>query len=223
MRVQSGWPGAPWLAMLVLFAGCSGAATTVGSARNQPGAPAQSAPGEREVYLAPNGAGYDLVTPSGIHVRTNGQYKTAAVQRAAASTIDRYWREVSNCVMQVVPPGDVTIAEKLLPEFPRHLSIEIANNWKIVEGPVTHRKQQAYPSLRRSGVFVTATREEEALSIKVVPELNGLGREMAGEANVWLSGNTNTLPTDLSNVCAAMPCFRFDYDNAPSQAWQNCS
>jgi len=186
------------------------------------GADGASAASRQPRYLAPGGEGYDLITPAGISVMTNNQYKTGAQRRAAAAAIDKYWREVHKCTLEVVPPGDVTIVRKLLPEFPRHLSIEIASDWKIVEGPVTHRRQQAFPSFRQPGAFVTATREEEALYVKVVPELNGLGRQMAGEMNLWLSGNTNTLPTDLSNVCAALPCYRFAYDNAPSQAWQNC-
>ena len=123
----------------------------------------------------------------------------------------------------MVPPGDTLIVQKLLPEFPSHLSIEISDNWQIVEGHVTHRKQQAFPSLRKPGAFITATREEDSLMVEVVPELNGLGRQMAGAVNIWLSGHTDATSTDLSNVCAALPCYRFRYDNAPSQAWENCT
>jgi hypothetical protein len=204
----------------VVVAGCAPGA---GPGGNPEAGPADASSASRQPrYLAPGGEGYDLITPMGISVRTNDQYKTAAQRRAAAATIDRYWRDVRKCVLEVVPPGDVTIVQKLLPEFPQHLSIEIASDWKIIEGPMTHRRQQAFPSLRQPGAFVTATREEEALYVKVVPELNGLGRQMSGELNLWLSGNTNTLPTDLSNVCVALPCYRFAYDNAPSQAWQDC-
>jgi hypothetical protein len=123
----------------------------------------------------------------------------------------------------MVPPGDTMIVQKLLPEFPSHLSIEISNDWQIVEGHVTHRKQQAFPSMRKPGAFITSTREEDSLLVEVVPELNGLSRQMAGAVNIWLSGHTDTTSTDLSNVCAALPCYRFSYDNAPSQAWENCS
>lgn len=178
---------------------------------------------EHNSYLAPTGLDYDLVTPSGIHVKTNGQYKNGAARKAAAAAIDRYWRDVRECVMRVIPPGDTTIAHKMLPEFPQHLSIEIADNWRIVQGPVTHRRQQAFPSERNLGALVTASREEEALYVRVVPELNGLARQMAGEVNLWFAGNTNLLPGDLSNVCADLPCHRFDYDNSPSQAWDDCS
>lgn len=177
----------------------------------------------RQSYLAPTDLDYDLVTPAGIHVKTNGQYKSEAARKAAAAAIDRYWRDVRQCVMRVIPPGDTIIVQKMLPEFPYHLSIEIADHWQIVQGPVTHRRQQAFPSERNPGVFVAASREEEALYVKVVPELNGLARQMAGEVNLWFAGNTNLLPGDLSNVCAELPCHRFDYDNSPSQAWGGCN
>jgi hypothetical protein len=205
---------------LAILAGCSalaGGRPAVASSASS--APQQSS---KEVYLAPNGAGYDLTTPAGIHVKTNGQYKTAEQRHSAGVTIDRYWRDVSNCTLRMVPPSDSSITP-LLSEFPSHLSVEISANWKIVEGHVTHRKQQAFPSTRKPGAFITATREEDSLLVEVVPELNGLSRQMAGEVNVWLSGHTDTTSTDLSNVCVALPCYRFDYNNAPSQAWENCS
>jgi hypothetical protein len=176
----------------------------------------------RKIYLAPSGPGYDLITPDGIHVKTNGQYKTEATRKSAAATIDRYWHEVRECALGVIPTADTELREKLLPEFPRHLSIEIADDWSLVKGPTTHRRMQAFPSLRRPGASVTANREEEALYVKVVPELTGLSRQMAGEVNLWLGGNTNSLPTELSNVCAGLPCYRFVYDNSPSEAWADC-
>jgi hypothetical protein len=174
-------------------------------------------------YLSPNGFNADLITPAGIHVQTNGQYKTEAIKRSAAAAIDRYWDEVHRCADGVISPDERTFHEKLIPEFPRHLSIEIANDWKIVVGPESHRKLQAFASDLRPGAFVTARREEEALYIKVVPELNGLGRQMAGELNLWLAGNTSAMATDLSNACSNLACYRFDYDNAPSEAWGDCA
>ena len=173
-------------------------------------------------YLSPQGFNADLITPAGIHVQTNGQYKTAAVKRSAAAAIDQYWHEVDRCIQGVLSPSDVQF-RKLVPEFPRHLSIEIASDWKIVEGPQSHLKMQAFPSMVRPGAFITARREEEALYIKVVPELNGLARQMAGELNLWVSGHTSAMSSDLSNECADLACIRFDYDNAPSQAWDGCT
>lgn len=173
-------------------------------------------------YLSPQGFNADLITPAGIHVQTNGQYKTEAAKRSAAAAIDNYWHEVDRCVQGVLAPTD-TQFRKLVPEFPRHLSIEIARDWKIVEGPESHRKMQAFPSTMRPGAWVTARREEEALFIEVVPELSGLGHQMAGELNLWVSGHTSALSSDLSNECSNLGCFRFDYDNAPSEAWQDCT
>jgi hypothetical protein len=45
---------------------------------------------------------------------------------------------------------------------------------------------------------------------------------MAGELNVWLSGNTSNAALDLSNTCSTVACVKFDYPNAPSQAWTDC-
>ncbi|MGH7949266.1 MAG: hypothetical protein ACREQF_08590, partial [Candidatus Binataceae bacterium] len=174
-------------------------------------------------YLSPAGFDADLITPAGIHVKTNGQYKTEETRRAAATAIDRYWDAVRRCALTVIPPTDTLIRGRLLDQFPPHLSIEIASDWQIVEGRVSRRRMQAFASLERPGAFSTARREEHALYIKVVPELNGLGPQMAGEVNLWLGGNTNALPTELSQVCAPIiPCVRFAYDNAPSQAWEKC-
>ena len=174
------------------------------------------------VYLSPAGFDADLITPAGIHVKTNGQYKTEAEKKSAASAIDRYWEEVHRCALRLVPPNDTFLSQRLIPEFPRHLSIEIANNWQVVEGPKTHRKMQAFPSLARPGSWSTARREEEALYVTVVPELNGLGPQMAGELNVWLAGNTSNAAADLSNTCSSVACIKFKYNNAPSQAWSDC-
>jgi hypothetical protein len=174
----------------------------------------------RPVYLSPTGFDADLITPAGIHVKTNGQYNTPAEKNATATAIDRYWLEVRKCSLTVVPKGE--LSERLLPEFPHHLSIEIANDWKVVEGPTTHRKMQAFPSRARPGAWSTARREEDALFILVVPELNGLAPQMAGELNLWLAGHTSSLESDLSNACSGLKCVHFKYNNAPSEAFSDC-
>ena len=130
------------------------------------GAPAQV--GKRPIVLSPTEFALDMVTPAGIRVKTNGQYKTEAARNAAALAIDRYWYEVRACADTVERPGDTDIRD-LTEEFPRYLSVEIANNWKVVEGPATHRKMQAFPSLARPGTWSTARRQEDALYIVVVP------------------------------------------------------
>ena len=71
------------------------------------------------------------------------------------------------------------------------------------------------------GTWSTARREEDELYILVVPELNGLGPQMAGELNLWLSRQT-TLLTDIASTCSSVPCLRFAYNNTPSQAWNEC-
>jgi len=207
----------------VLAAGCAAhSVPPIPQAEQAPPAPTSIEKSTRAVYLAPSGAGYDLITPDGIHVKTNGQYPAEAERKAAAETIDRYWHDVRACALGVIPVSDAELRDKLLPEFPLHLSIEVANDWRVVEGPVTHRRQQAFPSLVKPGAWATASREEDALYVKAVPELNGLPRQMSGELNLWLGGNTNNLPGELSNVCAGLPCYRFGYDNSPSQAWADC-
>lgn len=173
----------------------------------------------RPVYLSPTGFDADQITPAGIHVKTNGQYNTLAEKNAAATAIDRYWLEVRKCAQTIVPAGKLSA---LMLEFPHHLSIEIADDWKVVEGPTTHRKMQAFPSRARPGAWSTARREEDALFILVVPELNGLGPQMAGELNLWLAGNTSALESDLSNACSSLKCVRFRYNNAPSEAFSDC-
>ncbi len=126
------------------------------------------------------------------------------------------------CAVGVERPGDTDVSD-LIDEFPRHLAVEIANNWKVVEGPKTHRRMQAFPSKAHPGSWSTARREEDALYIVVVPELNGLGPQMVNELNLWLMKNANVPPTaDLVNACASVPCLRFEYDNAPSQMWSQC-
>ena len=181
-------------------------------------APAPSEPASsREVYLSPAGFQADLITHDGIHVKTNGQYKSAAARTSASRTIDRYWREVQSCASREM----ISIVE--VRDFPKHLSIEISDDWRIVEGPRSHLKMQAFPSSATPGAFVTAHREESALYIEVVPELKGLPQQMAGELNLWLGGSTSATAGDLSSKCASLPCFRFDYDNAPSQAWDACT
>jgi len=163
-----------------------------------------------------------MVTPAGIRVKTNGQYKTEPQAKAAALAIDRYWSEVRACAVRIEPPGDTDVND-LIEEFPRYLSVEIANNWKVVEGPTTHRMMQAFPSLAHPGTWSTARRQEDTLYIVVVPELNGLGPQMVNELNMWLNRNANVPPTaDLLTACASVPCVRFNYNNAPSQAWNEC-
>jgi hypothetical protein len=163
----------------------------------------------------------DLVTPAGFKVKTNGQYKTEAERNAAAAAIDRYWSEVQKCATDALQASGTADASQLTAEFPNHLSIEIANTWRVVEGPMTHRRMQAFPSLARPGTWSTARREEDELYIVVVPELNGLGQQMAGELNLWLSAQI-TMMTDVANTCSSVPCLRFSYVNAPSQAWNEC-
>lgn len=163
----------------------------------------------------------DLVTAAGFKVKTNGQYKTAEQRKAAAAAIDRYWNEIQSCATDALQAGGAANAAHLTAEFPSHLSIEIANTWRVVEGPTTHRRMQAFPSLARPGTWSTARREEDELYILVVPELNGLGAQMAGELNLWLSGQM-TMTSDLANACSSVACIRFSYNNAPSQAWSEC-
>ena len=163
-----------------------------------------------------------MVTPAGIRVKTNGQYKTDASRKAAADAIDRYWGEVRACAVRVEPSSDTDVSG-LIEEFPRHLAVEIANNWKVVEGPATHRRTQAFPSIEHPGAWSTARRQEDALYIVVVPELNGLGPQMVNELNLWLMRNANVPPTaDLVGTCASVACLRFNYNNLPSQAWNQC-
>ncbi len=178
--------------------------------------------GKRPLELSPTEFALDLVTPAGIRVKTNGQYKTEAARHAAALAIDRYWNEVRSCAAGVERPGDMDVRD-LTDEFPRYLAVEIANNWKVVEGPTTHRRTQAFPSIARKGSWSTARRREDALYIEVVPELNGLGPQMASELNLWLMTNASVPPTaDLVGACASVACVRFNYNNAPSQAWSEC-
>src|SRR5579863_2785144 len=158
----------------------------------------------------------DLVTPAGFKVKTNGQYKTVTERNAAAAAIDRYWSEVSKCATGKVNAPGADNAPHLIAEFPTHLSIEIANTWKVVEGPITHKRMQAFPSLARPGGWSTARREEDELYVLVVPELNGLGQQMAGELNLWLTGQV-TLMTSLATSCSTVPCIKFPYNNTPSQ------
>jgi len=164
----------------------------------------------------------DMVTPAGIRVKTNGQYKTEAERKALALAIDRYWAEVRECAVHLEPGGDTDV-NFLIEEFPRELAVEIANNWKVVEGPVSHRTMQAFPSIAHPGSWSTARRHEDDLYILVVPELNGLGQQMVNELNLWINRNANVTPTaDLVGACVSVPCLRFNYDNAPSQAWTEC-
>ena len=188
---------------------------------NDTGAPAEVGKA-RPLELSSSEFALDMVTPAGIRVKTNGQYKTEAVSKAAALAIDRYWNEVRSCAAGVERPGDMDVRD-LTDEFPRHLAVEIANNWKVVEGPTTHRRIQAFPSIARRGSWSTARRQEDALYIVVVPELNGLGPQMVNELNLWLSKNANVPPTaDLVGACASVACVRFTFNNAPSQAWNEC-
>ena len=178
--------------------------------------------GKRPLELSSSEFAADMVTATGIRVKTNGQYKTDASKRAAADAIDRYWGEVRACAVGIEPPSDTDVAG-LIEEFPRHLAVEIADNWKVVEGPTTHRRMQAFPSIAHPGSWSTARRQEDALYIVVVPELNGLGPQMVNALNLWVVKNANVPPpTDLVNACASVPCLRFNYNNTPSQAWNQC-
>jgi len=187
---------------------------------NQTGTPAEV--GTRPLELSLSEFAADMVTPAGIRVKTNGQYKTQDARNAAALAIDRYWSEVRACAAAVEPPTDTDVSD-LIDEFPRQLAVEVSDNWKVVEGPTTHRRMQAFPSKAHPGSWSTARRNEDTLYILVVPELNGLGQQMVHELNLWLNKNANVPPTaDLVNACASVPCVRFNYDNTPSQAWNEC-
>jgi len=178
--------------------------------------------GKRPLELSSSEFAADLVTATGIRVKTNGQYKTEASKKAAADAIDRYWGEVRACAVGVEPSNDTDVGG-LIEEFPRHLAVEMANNWKVVEGPTTHRMMQAFPSIAHPGSWSTARRQEDALYIVVVPEMNGLGPQMVNELNLWLMKNANVPPTaDLVSACASVACVRFNYNNLPSQAWNQC-
>ena len=190
------------------------------TAENNTGTPAEV--GKRPLELSSSEFAPDLVTPTGIRLKTNGQYKTDASKKAAADAIDRYWGEVRACAVGVEPANDADVSG-LIEEFPRHLAVEIANNWKVVEGPTTHRKMQAFPSIAHPGSWSTARRQEDALYVIVVPELNGLGPQMVNELNLWLMKNANVPPTaDLVSACSSIACVRFNYNNLPSQAWNEC-
>jgi hypothetical protein len=187
---------------------------------NQTGTPAEV--GTRPLMLSNSEFAADMVTPLGIRVKTNGQYKTDASRKTVALAIDRYWKGVRTCAVGAEPPSDTDVHD-LIDEFPRYLAVEIANNWKVVEGPTTHRRMQAFPSIAHPGSWSTARRREDALQIVVVPELNGLGPQMVNELSLWLNKNANVPPTvDLVSACASIACVRFNYDNAPSQAWSQC-
>jgi hypothetical protein len=178
--------------------------------------------GKRPLELSSSELAADLVTATGIRLKTNGQYKTDASKKAAADAIDRYWGEVRACAVGVEPTNDTDVSG-LIEEFPRHLAVEISNNWKVVEGPTTHRRMQAFPSIAHPGAWSTARRQEDALYIVVVPELNGLGPQMVNELNLWLMKNANVPPTaDLVSACSSIACVRFNYNNLPSQAWNEC-
>ena len=59
--------------------------------------------GKRPLELSSSEFAADMVTPTGIRVKTNGQYKTDASKKAAADAIDRYWGEVRACAVGVEP------------------------------------------------------------------------------------------------------------------------
>jgi len=190
------------------------------NAQNNTGTAAEV--GKRALELSASEFAADMVTPTGIRVKTNGQYKTEASKKAVADAIDRYWGEVRACAVGVEPANDPDVSG-LIEEFPRHLAVEISNNWKVVEGPTTHRKMQAFPSIAHPGTWSTARRQEDALYVVVVPELNGLGPQMVNQLNLWLMKNANVPPTaDLVTACGSVACLRFNYNNLPSQAWNEC-
>jgi hypothetical protein len=208
------------LALLASIALVGCATESTDNSQNNTGTAAEV--GKRALELSSSEFAADMVTPTGIRVKTNGQYKTEASKKAVADAIDRYWGEVRACAVGVEPPGDTDVSG-LIEEFPHHLAVEIANNWKVVEGPTTHRKMQAFPSIAHPGTWSTARRQEDALYIIVVPELNGLGPQMVNQLNLWLMKNANVPPTaDLVNACGSVACLRFNYNNLPSQAWNEC-
>ncbi|HZC47346.1 MAG TPA: hypothetical protein VE243_12775, partial [Candidatus Acidoferrum sp.] len=88
---------------------------------NQTGTPAEV--GARPLELSSSEFAADMVTPLGIRVKTNGQYKTEASRKAAALAIDRYWTEVRTCAVGVEPSSDPDVHD-LIDEFPRHLAVE---------------------------------------------------------------------------------------------------
>ena len=164
----------------------------------------------------------DMVTPWGFASRPTASTRPTPRGRPSRWRSTRYWNEVRTCAIGAEPPSDTDVHD-LIDEFPRYLAVEIANNWKVVEGPTTHRRMQAFPSVAHPGSWSTARRREDALQIVVVPELNGLGPQMVNELNLWLNKNANVPPTvDLVSACASVACVRFNYDNAPSQAWSQC-
>jgi hypothetical protein len=206
------------IALVTMLVGCEAQSTS--APEDNTGGAAEV--GKRALELSSSEFAADLVTATGIRVKTNGQYKTDASKKAAADAIDRYWGEVRACAVGVEPSNDTDVSG-LIEEFPRHLAVEIANNWKVVEGPTTHRRMQAFPSIAHPGSWSTARRQEDALYIVVVPELNGLGPQMVNQLNLWLMKNANVPPTaDLITACSSIACFRFNYSNVPSQAWNEC-
>jgi len=208
------------VSIVVFSVAIAGCVQSTYYAQNQTGTEAEV--GKRPLVMANSEFAADLVTPLGIRVKTNGQYKTETVRKTAALAIDRYWQEVRACAVKVEPQNDADVSG-LIDEFPRQLAVEISDNWKVVEGPTTHRKMEAFPSLAHPGTWSTARRQEDALYIVVVPELNGLGAQMVNELNLWLNKNATVTPTaDLIGACKSVPCLRFNYDNAPSQAWNQC-
>jgi hypothetical protein len=211
-----------YLAMVVLALGMSNVLLGCAPESTYPENQAGAEVGKRALVLSTSEFAADMVTPLGIRVKTNGQYKTDASRKTVALAIDRYWDEVRKCATGVEPSGDADISG-LIDEFPRQLAVEIADNWKVVEGPTTHRRMQAFPSLEHKGSWSTARRRPDALYIAVVPELNGLGPQMVNELNVWLNRNASVAPTaDLVTACGSVACVRFAYNNTPSQAWNQC-
>lgn len=211
--IRCGWV----IACALTLAGC---VQSTYYPQNQTGTEAEV--GKRPLVMSNTEFAADLVTPLGIRVKTNGQYKTETARKTAARAIDRYWEEVRACAVKVEPPNDSDVSG-LIDEFPRQLAVEIAGNWKVVEGPTTHHKMQAFPSLAHPGTWSTARRQEDALYIVVVPELNGLGPQMVNQLNLWLNKNASVTPTaDLVGACKSVACLRFSYDNTPSQAWNQC-
>jgi hypothetical protein len=226
-RGGAGW-GGRWRVRVAIRCGCAialalalvGCAESTYYPQNQTGTEAEV--GKRPLVLSSQEFTADMVTPLGIRVKTNGQYTTEASKKTVALAIDRYWGEVRACALKVEPPGDSDVTG-LIDEFPRQLAVDISSNWKVVEGPTSHRRMQAFPSLAHPGSWSTARRREDAIYVEVVPELNGLGPQMVNELNLWLNKYAAVTPTaDLVGACAKVPCLRFNYNNAPSQAWNQC-
>jgi len=143
--------------------------------------------GKRPLELSSSEFAPDLVTATGIRLKT----KRAVQDRRVEEGGGRCGRSLLGARFALVrsgsePANDADVSG-LIEEFPRHLAVEIANNWKVVEGPTTHRRMQAFSldcASRGNGPRRVGRRMR--FYIVVVPELNGLGPQMVNELNLWL-------------------------------------